>query len=361
MNIPPQIIEKINQSLSGMDILKDIGYKVESIQVTGSLIRCFCPIHKETIFRSMTLDDSEHKYKCGYSLCPGYKGGSYLDFYSIASHTSLETAILHWSKELKLEEEIPGSEEWLNELMQKGEKSIQEKNWEAAKEIYQQIIRLLPERLDLQKKVAELYESSEEIPEAVKQYITISKIALQNLNYEEVENSLTHALRLSPESDEITQELIELYIQQNKKQEATKLLEKQLEKTENPDKKRTVLDKLTSLEQEEIRWMEALAQLDEEAGESENAISQYQKILKIHETNKDLQKTESILGRLSVLDPENLEWKTKLALSCLESGEKEKGYKQTLGLVDIYKEKKDFKSAIKLVNEVKVYFPDSKS
>jgi tetratricopeptide (TPR) repeat protein len=358
MNIPPELIEKINQSLSGMVVLKEINYKFDTVQVTNSIIKCYCPIHKETIFRSMTVDEENRHFKCGYTMCPGNKGGNLLELYCLSTKATLETAVLHWAKELKLEEEVPDTQNLISELIDKGNKLVLEKDYDSAISTFQQIVHLVPEQLDIQEHLAGLFVTTENIPSAVNQYKTMAKSAISQSKFDQAETYLDQALKLSPESDEISNELIEFYISQKNVSKAVSILENKLKQTENIQKKKTILDKLVTLEPGKLEWLETKGNLESELGLSENAADNFWKILELHKEKGDLPNICLTLEKLIPLEPGNDDLPNQYALCLIESGKKKDGYKKAIELIEKYKSKKDYPSAIKLLNQVKALLPD---
>lgn len=278
----------------------------------------------------MTIHEDERRFKCGYTMCPGNKGGNLLDLYCLSTKTNLETAVLHWAKELKLEEAVPDTQSLVAELSEKGDKFLSEKDYDSAISTFQQIVHLVPEQLDIQEKLAGLFISSENIPSAVNQYKIMAKIVLSQSKFGHAETYLEQALKLSPESDDISNELTEFYISQKKISKAVQLLENKLNQTQNNQKKKTILDKLVSLDPDNLQWLESKGKLEAELGLSENAATNFRKILKLHEEKKDMANVCTTLEKLIALEPENDEWSNQLTLRLIESGKKKKDSKKLL-------------------------------
>ncbi len=304
------------------------------------------------------MDEENRHFKCGYTMCPGHKGGNLLDLYCLATKTTLETAVLHWAKDLKLDEEVPDTQNLINELTDKGNKLVSEKDYDSAISVFQQIVHLVPEQLGAQEKLAGLFVTTENIPSAVNQFKSLAKSAIAQSKFNQAETYWKQALKLSPESDEISNELIEFYIAQKKVSEAIHMLENKLKQTENIQKKKTILDKLVTLEPEKLEWLEIKGSLENELGLAENAAANFKKILALHEKNADLSNICLTLEKLITLEPENDDWSNQLALRLIESGKKKEGYNKANELIDKYKSKKDYSSAIQLLNQVKTLLPD---
>ena len=106
MQISKEHINKLLEKLNTKQVLDKIAYRTDTISQSGDTIKCFCPIHKETIFRSLSINVSNNTFKCGYTLCNGFKGGTILDLYAQVKGKSKEESILYWARELGMESEI---------------------------------------------------------------------------------------------------------------------------------------------------------------------------------------------------------------------------------------------------------------
>lgn len=110
-------VQQLEQIIPLEDLLQGINYQVDKIQRAPEKWKCFCPIHKETIFRSLTIQVAKRTFQCGFRQCPGHRGGSLLDLYRLACGKSETETIEFWAKRLKFpiqrkrlaDEEIPES------------------------------------------------------------------------------------------------------------------------------------------------------------------------------------------------------------------------------------------------------------
>lgn len=72
----------------------------------GNTMRCYCPIHKDTVVRSLAIDLDRKTFKCSYVPCLGYKGGNLLELFALARNQSLLDAATFWATKLGLEKEL---------------------------------------------------------------------------------------------------------------------------------------------------------------------------------------------------------------------------------------------------------------
>src|SRR5579862_5718830 len=99
--------EQVNRLLKAEEILKEISYRTDTIHLQGENIRCFCPIHKESVFRSLSINIIRNTYKCGYTLCDGFHGDILLDLYARAKGVTREESTIYWAKRLHVDIEHP--------------------------------------------------------------------------------------------------------------------------------------------------------------------------------------------------------------------------------------------------------------
>jgi chromosomal replication initiator protein DnaA len=91
---PETLIEQVRRALDAVEVLRLIDYRPETIQDAKGKIKCFCPIHRETIFRTLVVDKAEGTYQCGNYSCDGSEGGDLIDLYSRARSLSYEQGVL---------------------------------------------------------------------------------------------------------------------------------------------------------------------------------------------------------------------------------------------------------------------------
>ncbi len=95
--------DQLNQQMNANDVLEDIGYRTDTIHDDGNTIRCFCPIHNESLFRSLTITLGRNTIKCGFTHCPGFNGGDLLDLYSKTKNISRLDAVIFWATKLGID------------------------------------------------------------------------------------------------------------------------------------------------------------------------------------------------------------------------------------------------------------------
>lgn len=101
------IVTRIINLLTPQEVLTSLGID-QKLHATynGHLLRCFCPIHKDTLVRSLAIDLDKKHFKCSYVPCAGYKGGNLLELFSLARNQSMLNSVTFWATKLGIENEV---------------------------------------------------------------------------------------------------------------------------------------------------------------------------------------------------------------------------------------------------------------
>ncbi len=96
------IRKKINNLLTVNHIIVNV-VGDSSVEQHHNKIRCYCPIHGEKLFRTLTIDIDDRTFKCSYTMCKAFQGGDLMTLYCMVTHTSIEEATQFWAAQLGLE------------------------------------------------------------------------------------------------------------------------------------------------------------------------------------------------------------------------------------------------------------------
>lgn len=100
------ITDDIQKALDARRILDLIDYRTDTIIETDSVVKSFCPIHGEMVFRTLLVDPDSKRFKCSYSLCPGHAGGDLIELYSKAKKVERMEAITALVERLGLDVDL---------------------------------------------------------------------------------------------------------------------------------------------------------------------------------------------------------------------------------------------------------------
>ncbi len=82
------LIERLNSNLNAEQTLQMLGFNLDRVEQHGSVIRAFCPIHKDRFLRTLTIEPSQKRFRCSYSKCKGSRGGSLFELFRLAEELS---------------------------------------------------------------------------------------------------------------------------------------------------------------------------------------------------------------------------------------------------------------------------------
>ena len=105
MSIDPvsEAIDKINMLLDPESVLFFLNYRTNTLEQRGTVFKCFCPIHQDTIIRSLSIDPMKKTFRCKFMQCPGSRGGTLFELYQMATKKEKLEAIFDLAERLQIE------------------------------------------------------------------------------------------------------------------------------------------------------------------------------------------------------------------------------------------------------------------
>jgi tetratricopeptide (TPR) repeat protein len=144
---PEDKLRKLRESIEILPVLKAVNYRLDTIQEVGEVIKCFCPIHKEAVFRTLMIEKKGRRYRCSYSLCPGNKGGDLIDLYSKTLKIEYDEAVQRLVQHLKLPIDLPPSEDALRKTIEISENYLALAAYEDALAGLQKVLAVQPDNV----------------------------------------------------------------------------------------------------------------------------------------------------------------------------------------------------------------------
>ncbi|MCE5229352.1 hypothetical protein LLG95_07115, partial [bacterium] len=158
---PQTLIDDVREALDGAGIVRKIGYRPEMIQESSDAIKCFCPIHKETIFRTLLIDKRTGKYRCSNYNCTGNVGGDLIDLYARAKGLGYEQALLELSKQFGVEINPDLIDDYVGHALEVACNYVEMGVLGEAEEQFDQVLRLKPDSLAALDGLVRVYEKTE--------------------------------------------------------------------------------------------------------------------------------------------------------------------------------------------------------
>lgn len=218
---PPKTIKEVHDALDVVELLRLIDYRTDTIQEIGTTVKCFCPIHKEHVFRTLILEKQQKTYRCSYSLCPGNKGGDLIDLYALVRGMDYDDALQALVSFFHLPVELPATEEMIHRTVEEGDNflylvsadsSRSEMYLEEALKRFQRVLSVAPNH---PKALRGMYEICRLKGDTAK----ITELSLQRIRVEsesgrpeEVVNLCSNHLEMDPDNAEVRRRLAQALI-----------------------------------------------------------------------------------------------------------------------------------------------------
>ena len=161
MSIFPQdLIDQVSRQLDPRAVLARIDYRTETIQDAGPVLKCFCPIHEETIFRTLIVEKDARSYRCSNYRCPGHGGGDLIDLYSKARKIGYEQALLELAEAFQIQVDLSLVDQYLQNTLEVARNYLELGALDEAEETYGQILRFKSDCRPALEGLARIYEQS---------------------------------------------------------------------------------------------------------------------------------------------------------------------------------------------------------
>ncbi len=143
------ILQQINQMIDGQAFARMLDYFPDKIQVSGTSLKCFCPVHHELAFRSLIVNLRNNSYKCMMKHCACFEGGSLVQFWSIWRQMEPVEAALDLVERLKLPIDVEMLRRLGTEYADKAAQALEAGDIAAARTMTDSALALDPKNLKL--------------------------------------------------------------------------------------------------------------------------------------------------------------------------------------------------------------------
>lgn len=92
-NSYPAICAQMNSALEIRALVNFLNYQPEKLKREGDIFLAMCPIHRDTVFRTLVLNPRNNTYQCRYQACPGNHAADFLDLVVRVQRVTLPEAI----------------------------------------------------------------------------------------------------------------------------------------------------------------------------------------------------------------------------------------------------------------------------
>ena len=321
-----KVLETINNRIDGLDLLKLINYRTDTIQEMGTTIKCFCPIHKERVFKSLLLDNKKKSIKCAFKSCRGFDGGTFIDLYALLFNLSTYNAAIEISKKLNLNIDTNIFSLATSELFQSAKKLYEDGKIEEAIKKCIEARDMDASNLDTTKLLIAAYRSLNRKEDIAREYLSLSK-SLQNKNdYSTAIATLKELSEIDLENTNALLELANIYEKLDNREEVINTYKKIISIYTNKNQFNEAIDiykKVLKKDEGLLDFRLELATIYEKINDIKSAIKEYEKIAKRYKYNGELEKEKSIYHKILPLQEDNESIKLALADVSLRLNETE--------------------------------------
>lgn len=198
-------IEEVNSKLDAVRLLELIGYFPEKIQVSPNTasIKAFCPVHKDTKFRSLVIETDRNTYQCTLKSCPCHSGGVLVELYAQAKSIEVVTAAREIANVLSIGTNPLWGQLFSAKAIEEGKVLAAAGDFEGAMATYQRAMAIDPDLDSPVLAVAELQLSQGDPFQAAETLTQAVELRLERNNFEGAQRLLDKAVDLLPGSEDI--------------------------------------------------------------------------------------------------------------------------------------------------------------
>ncbi|AXA36147.1 MAG: tetratricopeptide repeat protein [Candidatus Hydrogenedentota bacterium] len=196
-------IEQVNEQLDPTALLQLIGYATDKVQVVGSSVKAFCPIHKDTRFRSLLVDSNKRSFKCTIKTCQGFNGGSLVQLYALTRGLELLPAALELVGALDLPIDTAQFSELALSYLDEAERAFVDHDHETAETTARLALQFQPDLVEARLLLANIHAAKGETAQACEEFIAVAESYLQKQAYEDADRVLERAAIDFPQNEDL--------------------------------------------------------------------------------------------------------------------------------------------------------------
>lgn len=209
---PEKIINQVLDKLDVIKVLELINYRLDTVIQKGSeTVKCFCPIHKEVVFRTLLISQRDKTFKCSYNLCEGNKGGDLIKLYALSMGIDYDEALTRLVNELELDVELPTTQEFIDKTLEVAENYMELSIYDEAERNFLKVLEIQPDNLTARRGLIELYTELQKPEQLKEQTVALIDALMNNNEFDECIKYCEQLLEKEPDNVELRSKLIEAY------------------------------------------------------------------------------------------------------------------------------------------------------
>jgi chromosomal replication initiator protein DnaA len=209
-----KLIQEINEQLDPRAVLDLIGYHTDKVQESAETFRGFCPIHRETVFRTLIIDKTRRTFRCMYSLCAGAAGGTLVDLYALSREIPVEKAVEELCAHFGISVSLPADPEFLEKQAEVAENYLELGFYDDAEKTYQEILQADANYERARRGLLQVYEHTGNTEALAEQHAALAQLLLQRGERSAAYEHVKAWAEYQPESPRAHQLLAEYLIEE---------------------------------------------------------------------------------------------------------------------------------------------------
>lgn len=356
------LVQTVNDRLDPQTVLNLIDFHADKVQQAGDVLKAFCPIHKDSRFRSLLLDEERRAFRCTIKTCAGYHGGSLVELYAAAQ----EVSVIKAACDIAQQADLPLETGWLDQVVSSyvsaAEQARQAGDFTEAQSLLQEVTEIVPARVEPRMMLAALHDEMGNSAQAAEEYVKICDDAIENGQLEEANRLIDDALNRFPDNEDVRfasiraaeaarqpelvisrmEEVLALRDSENRPMDNVGLLEQLVEKA--PDRPDFAI---------------RLGGLYEQQHNMRAASRQYEVAAQFYVSNNQTAEAVQWLERVVQFNAENSRARLGLAQLLLQTGDTEGAREHTFRVINQHIDQQEFGPAVTAINLWMETEPDS--
>ncbi len=332
------ILQQINQMIDGQAFARMLDYFPDKIQVSGTSLKCFCPVHHELAFRSLIVNLRNNSYKCMMKHCACFEGGSLVQFWSIWRQMEPVEAALDLVERLKLPIDVEMLRRLGTEYADKAAQALEAGDIAAARTMTDSALALDPKNLKLRLFSAQVREAEGLGDQAIEERLGVLDALLEAERLEDARR-LLESLKTAPEPGGLLEREIAIArLGEDPEALATGLarLADLKRAAGNGADAIPAMKEVVRLRPDDRAALATLATLFEAAGRGEEYIAALGRLAELHRAAADVDALLEVLEKIAQLRPDDFAVRERLIEALEQAGRTDEVHARRLYLIEEY-------------------------
>lgn len=196
--IPKETEAAVLDALDTRAVLEYLAYRPDTIQETDKTVRCFCPVHKESVVRTLTIDKESKRGKCLYTPCPARKPTNLIKLVALAKGIEDDEALIELVQRFGIKVEVPGVADMLEKRLDAASMDLAAGDLEKAAAGFKHVLSVQSENIVALEGLANVYEQLDKKDELPKVLKKLAALHFRQENYQAAASVYEQFLQKAP-------------------------------------------------------------------------------------------------------------------------------------------------------------------